>query len=114
MSYLFLSNCLICGSSLGDASEGHVNFYYCSKDPEHFDFDMTNNLIRVNTDYGTFHFTVNGKEIACAIFHDKTSGQRIWLDSPEPDANLMIIPVKPSVDNIKQIIAKFEIRNIFK
>lgn len=115
MNYLYLSNCLLCDAPLGDASYGHLNFYYCSKDSDHFTFDMTNNLIQVTTDYGKFQFAINGREISCAIFHDETSGQRVWLNSAIDDDNdMMVITTKPTVDNIKSIIEKFEIRRVFK
>ena len=114
MNYLYLSNCLLCNAPLHDAGEGHIAFFYCSKDCDHFNYDLTNSVIQIKMDYGSFQFTLNGKDVSCAIFYDKDSGQRIWLSSGAEDDNTVNLALKPTFNNIKSIIEKFEIRRTFK
>lgn len=116
MNSLYLSNCLLCEAPLNDASIDSFCLLYCSKETEHFSYDMTHGIIITVHEYGKYHFYINNKDISSIIFQHKGSGERIWFrDNLEELMYCNEIELyNPTIDDIPSIIERLEIRNIFK
>lgn len=111
MNSLYLSNCLLCEAPLNDASIDSFCLLYCSKDTEHFSYDMTKNIIITVHDYGKFHFHLKGKDIAFIMLQQGGTAKSLYGFTEQGMFDTL---ENPKYSDIPSIIEKYEIRKTFK